>query len=127
MFAQSGARSPAPLVPGDAAHGQTAALTVAHDPETVREVQEKGNRALQSILQGTSYVLEPVCTAHVCIFTRHCVRTRHAPVDVLMGSLPAAFDTDEEFAEQLVQLERENEAARAELRSASREAGTHCV
>lgn len=49
------------------------------------------------------------------------------PVDVLMGSLPASFDTDEEFAAQLEQLERENEAARAELRGASREAGTHCV
>ena len=46
-----------------------------------------------------------------------------APVDTLMGALPAHFESDEEFARRLAALEAENEAARAELRAAAKEGG----
>jgi hypothetical protein len=44
-------------------------------------------------------------------------------VDILMASLPATFESDDEFAVYLQQLERENEQARQELRAVRAEAG----
>ena len=71
VFAQSGAIRPAPLVRGgDTEHGQSASVTVAHDPDTVREVQEKGNRALLSILQGARARIRPACPHMFRIPTR---------------------------------------------------------
>ncbi len=40
-----------------------------------------------------------------------------------MGALPARFESDDEFAQRLIALEAENDAARAELRAAASEGG----